>query len=187
MDWILYILIVLVSWFAIPTIYKIFRDEKAKKEKAKKEKPKKERPKKIKLDTDVEDFKSIDMFNTDAYIQNTIEQLFHAIRVDAWSCDFSYNEMKFKKDSVILNLEYSSYGNFKIKRIVLESGYNRYYYKSDLDSEVYQFFYEVYSKAVTQQNDDLKKITDDNLVKINKVLGRDTIRDSKIDWLLNGE
>jgi len=56
-----------------------------------------------------------------------------------------------------------------------------------LDSEVYQFFYEVYEKAITQQNDDLKKMTDDNLSKINKVLGRDTIRDSKIDWLLNGE
>jgi len=147
----------------------------------------KERPKKIKLDTDVEGFESIDIFNTDAHIQDTIEQLFHAIRVDAWSCDFSYKEMKFKKDSVILNVEYSSYRNFKIKRIVLESGYNYYYYKSDLDSEVYQFFYEVYSKAVTQQNDDLKKITDDNLVTINKVLGRDTIRDSKIDWLLKGE
>jgi hypothetical protein len=147
----------------------------------------KERPKKIKLDTDVDGFKSIDMFNTDSYIQDTFEQLFHAIKVDAWSCNFSYNEMEFKKDSVTLKIEFSAYGNFKIKRIILTSGYNNYYYRSDLDSEVYQFFYEVYSKSITKQNDDLKKMTDDSLVKINKVLGRDTIRDSKIDWLLNGE
>ena len=173
----------MISWILDP-FYAFFG---VKQKVNQKKEVKKERPKKIKLDTDVEDFKSIDMFNTDAYIQNTIEQLFHAIRVDAWSCDFSYNEMKFKKDSVTLNLEYSSYGNFKIKRIILTSGYNNYYYRCDLDSEVYQFFYEVYEKAITQQNDDLKKMTDDNLSKINKVLGRDTIRDSKIDWLLNGE
>ena len=147
----------------------------------------KEVKKKIKLDTDVDGFKSIDMFNTDAYIQDTFELLFHAIKVDAWPCNFSYSEMEFKKDSVTLKIEFSAYNNFKIKRIVLTSGYNNYYYRSDLDSEVYQFFYEVYSKSITKQNDDLKKMTDASLEKINKVLGRDTIRDSKIDWLLNGE
>ena len=173
----------MISWILDP-FYAFFG---VKQKVNQKKEVKKERPKKIKLDTDVEDFKSIDMFNTDAYIQDTIEQLFHAIRVDAWSCDFSYNEMEFKKDSVTLKIEFSAYGNFKIKRIILTSGYNNYYYRSDLDSEVYQFFYEVYSKSITKQNDDLKKITDDSLVKINKVLGRDTIRDSKIDWLLNGE
>lgn len=151
------------------------------------EKPVKKENKKIKLDTDVDGFKSIDLFNTDAYIQDTFEQLFHAVKVDAWQCNFSYSEMEFKKDSVTLKIEFSAYGNFKIKRIILTSGYNNYYYRSDLDSEVYQFFYEVYSKSITKQNDDIKKITDASLEKINKVLGRDTIRDSKIDWLLNGE
>ena len=151
------------------------------------EKPVKKENKKIKLDTDVDGFKSIDMFNTDAYIQDTFELLFHAIKVDAWPCNFTYSEMEFKKDSVNLKIEFSAYGNFKIKRIILTSGYNNYYYRSDLDSEVYQFFYEVYEKAITKQNEDLKKITDTSLENINKVLGRDTIRDSKIDWLLNGE
>ena len=143
--------------------------------------------KKIKLDTDVDGFKSIDLFNTDAYIQNTFEQLFHAIKVDAWPCNYSYGEMEFKKDSVALKIEFSAYGNFKIKRIILTSGYSNYYYRSDLDSEIYRFFYEVYAKSITKQNEDLKKIADSNLESINKVLGRDTIRDSKIDWLLNGE
>ena len=150
------------------------------------EKPVK-KEKKIKLDTDVDGFKSIDMFNTDAYIENTFEQLFHAVKVDAWPCNYSYSEMEFKKDSVTLKIEFSAYGNFKIKRIILTSGYSNYYYRSDLDSEVYRFFYEVYAKSITKQNEDLKKIADSNLESINKVLGRDTIRDSKIDWLLNGE
>jgi hypothetical protein len=150
------------------------------------EKPVK-KEKKIKLDTDVDGFKSIDMFNTDAYIENTFEQLFHAVKVDAWPCNYSYSEMEFKKDSVTLKIEFAAYDNFKIKRIILTSGYSNYYYRSDLDSEVYQFFYEVYVKSITKQNEDLKKIADSNLESINKVLGRDTIRDSKIDWLLNGE
>jgi len=147
----------------------------------------KKEKKKIKLDKDVDDFKSIDTFNTDAYIENTFEQLFHAVKVDAWPCKYSYGEMEFKKDSVTLKIEFTAYDNFKIKRIILTSGYSNYYYRSDLDSEVYRFFYEVYAKSITKQNEDLKKIADSNLESINKVLGRDTIRDSKIDWLLNGE
>jgi hypothetical protein len=177
MEYILYILIVLGSWFAIPTIYKIFRDEKAKKEKHKK----------LKLDTNISGFTSIDLFNSNEYIKDTFEQLFHAINVDAWPCDFSFNEIIFKKGKVELTIEYSDYGNFKIRNISVLTGYNRYYFKSDLDSEVYQFFYEIYSKAMMKQNDDLKKVTDDSLVEITKVLGRDTIRDSKIDMLLNGK
>lgn len=151
------------------------------------EKPVKKENKKIKLDEDVDGFKSIDMFNSDAYIKDTFEQLFHAIKIDAWPCNFSYSEMEFKKDSVTLKIEFSSYENFKIKRIILTSGYNNYYYRSDLDFEVYRFFYEVYAKSITNQNEDLKRIADSNLESINKVLGRDTIRDGKIDWLLKKE
>lgn len=151
------------------------------------EKPVKKENKKIKLDEDVDGFKSIDMFNSDAYIKDTFEQLFHAIKIDAWPCNFSYSEMEFKKDSVTLKIEFSAYENFKIKRIILTSGYNNYYYRSDLDFEVYRFFYEVYAKSITKQNEDLKRIADSNLESINKVLGRDTIRDGKIDWLLKKE
>lgn len=149
--------------------------------------PVKKENKKIKLDEDVDGFKSIDMFNSDAYIKDTFEQLFHAIKIDAWPYNFSYSEMEFKKDSVTLKIEFSAYENFKIKRIILTSGYSNYYYRSDLDSEVYRFFYEVYAKAITKQNEDMKRIADSNLESINKVLGRDTIRDGKIDWLLNNE
>jgi hypothetical protein len=56
-----------------------------------------------------------------------------------------------------------------------------------LDVEVYRFFYDIYVKFIKEENAAMKKKTDDSLVEINKVLGRDTIRDSKIDWLLNGE
>jgi hypothetical protein len=182
MEYILIILIVLASLFAIPTIYKIVRDKKAGAKT-----PDKEKPKKIKLDKDVEGFDSIETFNRDNYIRETFEQIFHAIKVDEWSCKFGYNEMEFKKDSVTLKIEYSAYDNFKIKRIILTSGYSNYYYKTDLDVEFYRFFYDIYVKFTKQENAEIKKKTDDSLVEINKVLGRDTIRDSKIDWLLNGE
>jgi len=181
MEYILIILIILASWLIIPTIYKIYRDRKVVEKKLKK------KSKKLKLDKDVEGFESIEVFNRDNYIQETFEQIFHAIKVDQWSCKFTCGEMEFKKDSVFLNVEYRSYSNFKIKKITLVNGYNRYYYNEDLDIEVYRFFYDIYVKFTKEENAEMKKKTDDSLVEINKVLGRDTIRDSKIDWLLNGE
>jgi hypothetical protein len=141
---------------------------------------------KIKLNTNVDEFKSIEEFNPDAYIQDTFEQLFHAIKVDNWSCNYQYGEIDFKKDSVTLKIEFSLYKGFKIKTIMLISGYTIYYYMSDLDSDLYKFFYEIYVKEVMKKNDTLKKSTDYNLESINKVLGRDIIRDSKIDWILKG-
>ena len=62
--------------------------------------------------------------------------------------------------------------------------YETYYYKFDLDLDVYKFFYDIYSKSVMERNGRLKKSVDQNLEKINKVIGRDTIRDSKIDLIL---
>lgn len=81
-------------------------------------------------------------------------------------------------------MEFSSYKKFIIKKITLSSGFETYYYKFDLDLDVYKFFYDIYSKSVMERNGRLKKSVDQNLEKINKVIGRDTIRDSKIDLIL---
>ena len=191
MEYILYILIVLGIWLGIwsfiPIVYKIFRDKKNYDKNLKKENITIEDPKKIELDKDVEGFESIEIFNPDTYIKETFLQIFHAVKVDQWDCEIKWSDLIFKKDSVILNIKYSTYGNFKIKEIKLTSGYNNYYYNDTLDIEVYRFFYEVYSKLTKEQNELLKKKTKENLLEIDKVLGKDTIRDSKIDWLLNGE
>ena len=140
---------------------------------------------KIKLDTDVEGFDEVKRFNRDKYIEETFNQIFHAIEVDEWLASFSYGYFEFNKDKIKLKIDYSDYDNFKIKSITLTSGYSNYNYRSDLDESVYRFFYNVYANYIKKENEDLKKATDASLVEINKVLGKSTIRDSKIDQLLD--
>ena len=140
---------------------------------------------KIKLDTDVEGFDEVKRFNRDKYIEETFNQIFHAIQVDEWLASFSYGYFEFNKDKIKLKVDYSDYDNFKIKSITLTSGYSNYSYRSDLDESVYRFFYNVYADYIKKENEDLKKATDASLVEINKVLGKSTIRDSKIDQLLD--
>ena len=140
---------------------------------------------KIKLDTDVEGFAEVKRFNRDKYIEETFNQIFHAIQVDEWLSSFSYAYFEFTRDKIKLKIDYSDYDNFKIKSITLTSGYNNYYYSNGLDESVYRFFYNVYADYIKKENEDLKKATDASLVEINKVLGKSTIRDSKIDQLLD--
>jgi hypothetical protein len=140
---------------------------------------------KIKLDTDVEGFAEVKRFDRDRYIEETFNQIFHAIQVDEWPSSFSYGYFEFIKDKIKLKIEYSDYDNFKIKSITLTSGYNNYHYRSDLDVSIYRFFYNSYADYINKENESLKKSTDDSLIEINKVLGKSTIRDSKIDQLLD--
>ena len=151
--------------------------------KSKKNKVKEIKPNKIKLDTDVIGFDEVKRFDRDRYIEETFNQVFNAIQHDEWLLSFGYNNIEFKKDNIILKVEYSDYGNFKIKSITL---YSNYYYRSDLDESVYRFFYKVYSDCINQENEQIKKKTDKSLSEINKVLGKGAIRDSKIDQLLKG-
>lgn len=155
--------------------------------KNKKNKVKESKPIKIKLDTDVIGFDEVKRFDRNRYIEETFNQIFHAIQHDEWLLSsFDYNNIEFKKDKITLKVEYSEYGNFKIKSITLTSAYSNYYYRSDLDESVYRFFYKVYSDCINQENEQIKKKTDESLSEINKVLGKGTIRDSKIDQLLKG-
>ena len=140
---------------------------------------------KIKLDTDVEGFAEVKRFNRDKYIEETFNQIFHAIQVDEWLSSFSYAYFEFTRDKIKLKIDYSDYDNFKIKSITLTSGYNNYYYSNGLDESVYRFFYNTYAEHIKKENEALKKLTDDSLVEINKVLGKSTIRDSKINQLLD--
>jgi hypothetical protein len=52
---------------------------------------------KIKLDTDVEGFAEVKRFDRDRYIEETFNQLFHAIQVDEWLSSFSYSYFEFTK------------------------------------------------------------------------------------------
>ena len=144
------------------------------------------KPKKIKLDTDVEEFKEVKSFNRDKYIVETFNQVFHAIQVDEWESKFNYNLIEFKKDKITVKIDYKDYDNFKIKSITLTSGYSNFHYNEPLDESIYRFFYNVYSENVKRENEALKKATDDSLIEIHKVIGKSSIRDNKLDQLLNG-
>jgi hypothetical protein len=149
-------------------------------------KPEKPTKRKIKLDTDVEEFEEIKKFNRNEYIEETFNDVFHAIQLDEWSPIFNYGSFEFNKDNVKVKIEYSDYKKFKIKSITLTSRYTNYNYTNDLDESVYRFFYNIYSTNIKTDNERIKKATDDSLSEINKVLGKSTIRDRKIDQLLDG-
>lgn len=54
------------------------------------EKVKEVKKTKVKLNEDIDEFKSIDSFDKDKYIEETFEKIFHSIRVDEWPFIFSY-------------------------------------------------------------------------------------------------
>jgi hypothetical protein len=141
--------------------------------------------KKIKLDTDIEGFDEVKRFDRDKYLEETFNQVFHAVEVDNWPSTYGYKSMEFKKDKITLKIEHSDYTYFKIKSITLTSGYNTFHYFNDLDESKYRFFYNIYSDNIKKENEDAKKRADESLSEIHKALGKDTIRDSKINKLLN--
>ena len=141
---------------------------------------------KIKLDTDIEEFKSVKSFNRDKYLVETFNEVFHAIKVDEWQSTFSYSVIEFKKDKITVKLDYSDYDNFKIKSITLTSGYSNFHYTEPLDESTYRFFYNCYSENIKRENEALKKKADESLAEIHKVIGKSSIRDNKLDQLLNG-
>ena len=141
---------------------------------------------KIKLDTDVEEFKSVKSFNRDKYLSETFNEIFHAIQVDEWQSTFGRDSIEFKKDRILVKIDYSDYDHFKIKSILLTSGYNTFRYTDHLDESTYRFFYNCYSENIKKENEALKKKADESLVEIHKVIGKSAIRDNKLDQLLNG-
>ena len=147
----------------------------------------KDKPSKIKLDTAVQGFDEVKRFDRDKYLEETFNQVFHAIQIGDWSTPiFNHGSFEFKKDKIVLKVEYSDYNKFKIKSITLSSGYSTFNYRSDLDESVYRYFYNTYAEYIKFENEELKKRADKSLSEIHKALGKDTIRDSKIDQLLNG-
>lgn len=147
----------------------------------------KDKPSKIKLDTTVEGFDEVKRFDRDKYLEETFNQVFHAIQIGDWSTPiFNHGSFEFKKDKIVLKVEYSDCNKFKIKSITLSSGYSTFNYRSDLDESVYRYFYNTYAEYIKFENEELKRRADKSLSEIHNALGKDIIRDSKIDQLLNG-
>ena len=146
--------------------------------------PKKEKAKTLKLDEEYDDFSSIERFNTDRYVEDMFLELFHAVRSEEWRKVISYGTMEFKKDHVAMKIEFSDYRNFKIKSITVEAGYKSFRFRSELPVAHYAFFHEVYCKNIQEENEKLKKHTEEGMEAIRKSIGKAALRDGKIDFLL---
>jgi len=143
--------------------------------------------KKVVLDKEM-DFPGIEKFDEDRYLTDTFEDVFRAIRYDGWKREFTnYGEMHFTKGKVQVKIHFRDNSTFYIKRIELHAGYNTFIYRDELDVDHYNMFYEIYRDFVIAQNEGKKKNIEKSMKEINDVLGKDVLRDSKIDRLLESD
>ena len=143
--------------------------------------------KKLVLDKEM-DFPELEKFDEDRYLADTFEDVFRAIRYDGWKREFtSYGEMHFSKDRVQVKIHFSDWRTFYIKRIELYSGYTTFIYMDELDVDHYNMFYEIYRDFVIKQNEVKKNNIEKSMAQIRNALGKDVLRDSKIDMLLNSD
>lgn len=158
-----------------------------KKKKPVQEKGAPSKKKKVALDKEM-DFPGIEKFDEDRYLADTFEDVFRAIRYDGWKREFTtYGEMHFSKDRVQVKIHFRDNRTFYIKRIELHAGYTTFIYRDELDVEHYNMFYEIYRDFIIAQNEGKKKNIEKSMEQIRNALGKDLIRDSKIDMLLGDD
>ena len=147
-----------------------------------------------KLTTKPKVYKRINKFNESEYIKSTFTHLFHSIKVDdGWLRDTEHSEIIFKKrpnggsydDEVTLKIKYEDYKEFKIKYVHLISREVYTYDVRDIGKDDYDFFYQCYVDLMTESNRIKKERADESLSKIHNVIGISSLRDSKIDDILN--
>jgi hypothetical protein len=139
-------------------------------------------------------YKRVKKFNESDYIKSTFSHLFHSIKVDdGWFRESDYSEMTFKKrpqggsydDEVTLKIKYEDYKEFKIKYIHLISREVYTFDIKDINTNDYDFFYQCYVDLMNESNRIKKERADESLSKIHKVIGKSSLRDSKIEDILN--
>lgn len=153
-----------------------------------KERKSKEIPKSIQ-----EEFVEIEKFNEDKYIEDTFESVFHSVQIDEWETEVDHDEIKFTKkpkgssswNSIDLKVKYKiKNGKFLIDMIFLYAG-NHFTYKGKLNIDDYKFFYKKYADYKNEENRKSKESCDSSLNRIHNILGKSTLRDAKIDEILN--
>lgn len=165
-------------------MFGIFKSKDKEKEKVVENK----RPSKIKLD-ETTDFEEVERFDTDKHVSDLFHEVFMAVQYDGWKTDVqSYGEIHFAKDSVTLKIFYGDYKSFRIKKIELSNGrWSTYTFTEDLEESVYAFFYGVYRDHFTAANEKAERELEGNIASIRKALGKEVLRDAKIDSLLNDD
>lgn len=202
MDTFLLVLLVLISTIAI--IYTLKRilipngfgnkEELEKVEKVKKEKI-------IKVGETSSEFKRVERFDSEEYIKDSFSNVLHDIKNDiegglnTWELKIDYSKMQFEKtvhrsqwdkSKITLKIDFTDYDEFEIKRIEFNTSSKTFSIK-DINSEYYKFIYDCYVKYITEKNTLEKERVDKSLSDINEIIGKDNLRDIKLDQLLNGE
>ena len=179
MNILLLIGIIAISWLSV-LIYKI-KMNKGKKSKV--------IPKNIK-----DEFVEIKSFNEDKYIEDTFEDIFHSVQIDNWDLEVNYEEIKFSKTypddisesyKVDLIVKYKIEGGiFTISAIYLSTG-AFFSHKGDIKEKDYKFFYQKYADYKNEFNKNSKDNCDKSMKKIHNIIGKSTLRDTKLNKILN--
>jgi hypothetical protein len=170
MNILLLIGIIAISWLSV-LIYKI-KMNKGKKSKV--------IPKNIK-----DEFVEIKSFNEDKYIEETFEDIFHSVQIDNWDLEVNYEEIKFSKNKVDLKVKYKIEGGiFTIPAIYLSAG-TFFSHKGDIKEKDYKFFYQKYADYKNEFNKNSKDNCDKSMKKIHNIIGKSTLRDTKLNKILN--
>lgn len=200
MDTFLLVLLVLLSTIAIIyTLKRIlipngFGNKEEVVEKVKKEKI-------IKVGETLSEFKRVERFDSDEYIKDSFSNVLHDIKNDiegglnTWELKMDYSKIQFDKtvqrsqwdkSKITLKIDFTDYDEFEIKRIEFNTSSKTFSMK-DINSEYYKFIYDCYVKYITEKNTLEKERVDKSLSDINEIIGKDNLRDIKLDQLLNGE
>jgi hypothetical protein len=152
---------------------------------------KRQKPKKFKLDEDYEDFSAVDRFDTNEYINETFQDIFHSIMNDGdWVSVINNVEIHYKKKHIDIKIDYEDFRNFKIKKIILYVNKNSYssseifLYNETLDENFYKFIHDFYSSSREEENRKKKEKCDDILMVVKDTIGKSSIRDRRLDELL---
>ena len=150
-----------------------------------------EKPKKLKLDENYDDFTSVEIFDTNQYINETFQDIFHSIMNDSdWDTTINNVEIYYKKKLISIKIDYEDYKNFKIKSIRLyvnRSSYSSseiFLYTESLDETFYKFVYEFYFSTKENENSKRKENCDSILTVVKDTIGKSSIRDRRLDELL---
>lgn len=153
--------------------------------------PKKKEPKKFKLDEDYVDFSAVDRFDTNEYINETFQDIFHSIMNDGdWVSVINNVEIHYKKKHIDIKIDYEDFRNFKIKKIILYVNKNSYstseifLYTESLDETFYKFVYDFYFSTKEKENSKRKENCDSILTVVKDTIGKSSIRDRRLDELL---
>lgn len=157
--------------------------------------------KRINIGESLSDCKRIEKFDSEEYIKETFNNILYDIKNDieggfnTWNFRIDYSKMQFEKikhrsqfntSKICLNIDFTDYDKFEIKRIELNTSSKTFNIK-DINSEYYKFIYDCYVNDMNERNRREREKVDKSLSDINEIIGKDNLRDMKLDQLLNGE